>query len=86
MGIKSFKDNQIGNSSKKTKVDKISYLKAIKIGFLTNVLNPKVSLFFLSLFVSGGEPFSPNQDDPIKKVSNPKIIPIPARPKPYLQP
>ena len=49
MGIKSFKDNQIGNSSKKTKVDKISYLQAIKIGFLTNVLNPKVSLFFLSL-------------------------------------
>ena len=50
MGIKSFKENQIGNSLKKTKVNKISHLKAIKIGFLTNVLNPKVSLFFLSLF------------------------------------
>ena len=50
MGIKSFKDNQIGNSSKNTKINKISYLQAIKIGFLTNVLNPKVSLFFLSLF------------------------------------
>jgi RhtB (resistance to homoserine/threonine) family protein len=28
----------------------ISALKAIKIGFLTNVLNPKATLFFLSLF------------------------------------
>ena len=50
MGIKSFKDNQIGNSVRKTRVNKMTYLKAIKIGFLTNVLNPKVSLFFLSLF------------------------------------
>ncbi len=50
MGIKSFKDNQIGDSSKNTKINKISSLQAIKIGFLTNVLNPKVSLFFLSLF------------------------------------
>jgi RhtB (resistance to homoserine/threonine) family protein len=28
----------------------ISAIKAIQIGFLTNVLNPKASLFFLSLF------------------------------------
>lgn len=28
----------------------ISALKAIRIGFLTNVLNPKATLFFLSLF------------------------------------
>src|SRR3989344_4932597 len=37
-------------SSKKVKADKeISYLQAIKIGFLTNVLNPKATLFFFSL-------------------------------------
>ena len=28
----------------------ISPFEAIKIGFLTNILNPKVTLFFLSLF------------------------------------
>ena len=28
----------------------ISALKAVSMGFLTNVLNPKASLFFLSLF------------------------------------
>jgi RhtB (resistance to homoserine/threonine) family protein len=28
----------------------ISWLKAFRIGFLTNVLNPKATLFFLSLF------------------------------------
>lgn len=28
----------------------ISWLKAIRIGFLTNALNPKATLFFLSLF------------------------------------
>lgn len=32
------------------KSENISPLKAIQIGFLTNVLNPKATLFFLSLF------------------------------------
>lgn len=44
--------------SKRTKIDvnkekkakDISRLKAIKIGFLTNVLNPKATLYFLGLF------------------------------------
>lgn len=33
-----------------TKLEDISKLKAIKMGFLTNVLNPKATIFFLSLF------------------------------------
>ena len=33
-----------------THLQDISSLKAIRIGFLTNVLNPKATLFFLSLF------------------------------------
>jgi RhtB (resistance to homoserine/threonine) family protein len=41
------KDIDVGNESHKKD---ISPLKAIRIGFLTNVLNPKATLFFLSLF------------------------------------
>ena len=41
------KDISAGNQAHKKD---ISALKAIKIGFLTNVLNPKATLFFLSLF------------------------------------
>ncbi|UTW66512.1 LysE family transporter [bacterium SCSIO 12643] len=51
IGIQSFlsKDGtlDVGETSKK---EDISPLKAIRIGFLTNVLNPKATLFFLSLF------------------------------------
>ncbi len=35
---------------KENHLSDISPLKAIRIGFLTNVLNPKATLFFLSLF------------------------------------
>src|SRR6185369_11328336 len=37
----------------------ISRLKALRIGFLTNVLNPKVTLFFLSLFTLVISPSTP---------------------------
>lgn len=37
----------------------ISIAKAIRIGFLTNVLNPKVTLFFLSLFTLVINPSTP---------------------------
>jgi len=37
----------------------ISPLKAIRMGFLTNVLNPKATLFFLSLFTFVIEPSTP---------------------------
>jgi RhtB (resistance to homoserine/threonine) family protein len=51
IGIKSIleKSNKIslGNTAH---IQDITPLKAISMGFLTNVLNPKASLFFLSLF------------------------------------
>ena len=37
-------------SKKIQKKKKISKLKAIKMGFLCNILNPKATLFFLALF------------------------------------
>ena len=40
--------------------DNISSLEAVKIGFLTNVLNPKATLFFLSLFTLVIYPDTPN--------------------------
>lgn len=40
-------DIDVGENKKQ---NDISPLKAIRIGFLTNVLNPKATLFFLSLF------------------------------------
>ena len=51
IGIGSFKSNKtsIIIDGKKNKY-MISPFEAIKIGFLTNILNPKVTLFFLSLF------------------------------------
>lgn len=51
IGIKSFlsktADIKVEN---KEHLQDISPLKAVSMGFLTNVLNPKASLFFLSLF------------------------------------
>ena len=47
-------DAQIGNQ-------KTSYFKALKTGFVTNVMNPQATLFFLSLFtqiISPETPFS----------------------------
>ena len=41
------------------KTSSISNLKALKIGFLTNVLNPKATLFFLALFTQIINPATP---------------------------
>ena len=51
IGIMSFKStsSDLGVSETENKPD-ISPIKALRIGFLTNVLNPKATLFFLSLF------------------------------------
>ena len=47
------------NISKQTKKTDISPFSAIKMGFLTTVLNPKVTLFFLSLFTFVLSPETP---------------------------
>lgn len=51
IGLKSLlsKSSHIEIKQEETKQD-ISALLAVKMGFLTNVLNPKVTLFFLGLF------------------------------------
>jgi RhtB (resistance to homoserine/threonine) family protein len=60
IGYKSFKARMspvsIGNSEQKPD---ISALAAVRIGFLTNVLNPKATLFFLSLFTLVISPTTP---------------------------
>lgn len=47
---------ELGEHHKK---EDITHLAAIKIGFLTNVLNPKATLFFLSLFTLVISPETP---------------------------
>ncbi len=60
LGYKSLtsKSSNIDIKSRHIKMD-ISKIKAIKIGFLTNVLNPKATLFFLSLFTLVINPNTP---------------------------
>ncbi len=53
------KSSKLDIKKTKQKTD-ISPLKAIKIGFITNVLNPKATLFFLSLFTMIISPETPN--------------------------
>lgn len=60
IGFKSFFSKsvriEVGEQEKKTD---ISALKAVRMGFLTNVLNPKATLFFLSLFTLVISPETP---------------------------
>jgi RhtB (resistance to homoserine/threonine) family protein len=60
LGISSIlsKKSKLSNTSEKTLVD-ISGWRAFIIGFLTNVLNPKAMLFFLSLFTIILNPLPP---------------------------
>ncbi len=60
IGIKSIlsKSSHIDTKKQHKKQD-ISPLAAVKIGFLTNVLNPKATLFFLSLFTIVISPETP---------------------------
>ena len=62
IGIQSILSKSNNNVEVKDTVNKddISPLKAIRIGFLTNVLNPKATLFFLSLFTFVIGPSTPN--------------------------
>lgn len=60
MGIKSIlaKGSHLDISEQK-KMQDLSRLQALKIGFLTNVLNPKATLFFLGLFSLVVKPDTP---------------------------
>jgi len=60
MGIGSIlaKGSKLDLAAEKSKTD-LTRMQAFKMGFLTNVLNPKATLFFLSLFtfvISGSTP------------------------------
>ena len=61
IGLKTIfsKSSDIEVNEKKQKND-ISSFEAIKSGFLTNVLNPRATLFFLSLFTVVISPETPN--------------------------
>ncbi len=60
IGIKSiFSKSSTIDLGENNKKDDISYLAAIKMWFLTNVLNPKATLFFLSLFTMVISPETP---------------------------
>lgn len=60
IGLKSIRSKSskidLGENTKKSD---ISTFNAIKIGFLTNVLNPKATIFFLSLFTMFVSPNTP---------------------------
>lgn len=60
IGYKSLisKSSKLNLENTKHKKD-LSQLSAIKIGFITNVTNPKVTLFFLSLFTVAINPDTP---------------------------
>jgi RhtB (resistance to homoserine/threonine) family protein len=60
IGIKSLRarSQKLEIKDKEKKPD-ISAFKAVKIGFLTNVLNPKATLYFLSLFTLVISPDTP---------------------------
>ena len=49
LGIKTFLDKSNLFDTEKTELDKVDLGKIYRQGFLTNVLNPKVAIFFLSL-------------------------------------
>lgn len=60
IGLKSFfsKSSKIEVAEQEKKAD-ISPVAAVKIGFLTNVLNPKATVFYLSLFTLVIDPKTP---------------------------
>lgn len=60
IGIKSLRSRTgIVNIEGEEKKKDIPWHQALKIGFLTNVLNPKASLFFMSLFTFAIAPDTP---------------------------
>lgn len=59
IGIKSLFSKSASIEIEKGEKGKLSTLSAIKMGFLTNVLNPKATLLFLSLFTMVISPDTP---------------------------
>lgn len=60
IGIQSIRSKENTMNIQVTKnVDTLSPINAIKMGFLTNVLNPKATMFFLSLFTIVISPETP---------------------------
>lgn len=60
IGIKSLRSKQHSISTGKVKTTKdLSKFQAIRMGFLTNILNPKVTLFFLAIFTQVINPSTP---------------------------
>lgn len=60
IGYKSLRSKQGSISNVvENRPEGISAYSAVKIGFLTNILNPKVTLFFLSLFTQFIDPNTP---------------------------
>lgn len=60
IGYKSLNSKQglISGAGEK-RVEDVNAFSAVKMGFLTNILNPKVTLFFLSLFTQFIDPNTP---------------------------
>lgn len=50
IGWKTFTSKTIASTSHKEKYQHISSMEAFKMGFLSNMLNPKTTIFFLSVF------------------------------------
>ena len=50
IGWKLLKNTQKINLTLEGDIDRLSFLSALRLGFMTNVLNPKAPLFFLSIF------------------------------------
>lgn len=50
IGWKTFNSNTILDTNNSTNKQNISNLNAFKIGFISNALNPKTTIFFLSIF------------------------------------
>lgn len=50
IGYKTFTSKSLPEAKKKDIEKYLSSFKAFKIGFITNVLNPKTTIFFLSIF------------------------------------
>ena len=59
IGYKSLKAKPNGKITAFTAKKDLSRLQAIKMGFITNILNPKVTLFFFSLFTQVISPNTP---------------------------